>query len=343
MDPTEKTLLVLDLDETLVYSIERQLIREADMRAASYYVYFRPGLASFIQHVATLFRVAVWTSASRSYALEICSHIFSGVELEFLWASERCTIQRDWDSGSVCGAKHLRKLRRKGYSLDRILMVDDSPEKHQKNYGNLIQILPFDGDSTDVELGLLAAYLATLASCTNVRRIEKRGWRSEALALPRPGTLRDRMHPRPMVLALDLEGTLISNAVSQIPRPDLFYFLCECKQLFLRIVMFTTVPEPRFRDIATLLVQESLAPNWFSRIEYVHWHGATKDVRFVPNADALQVLLVDDFERYVHPGQESQWLQIEEFAYPYSTMDRGLVAILAQLRARVTGRFGGNS
>ena len=29
---------------------------------------------------------------------------------------------------------------------------------------------------------------------------------------------------RPSILALDLEGTLISNAVSQIPRPGLYNF-----------------------------------------------------------------------------------------------------------------------
>ena len=137
------------------------------------------------------------------------------------------------------------------------------------------------------------------------------------------------------VLALDLEGTLISNAMSQIPRPGLAEFLTRCAELFPRIVMFTTVKEDRFRKIARLLVEEEVAPTWFSDMEYVAWHGETKDLRFVPGVLPQQVLLVDDFEKYVHPGQEAQWLQIEHFDYPYSSADTGLAEMLQLLVARV--------
>jgi hypothetical protein len=37
---------------------------------------------------------------------------------------------------------------------------------------------------------------------------------------------------RPTVLAVDLEGTLISNTMSQIPRPGLFMFLSRCPRCF---------------------------------------------------------------------------------------------------------------
>lgn len=84
------------------------------------------------------------------------------------------------------------------------------------------------------------------------------------------------------VLALDLEGTLISNAMSQIPRPGLAEFLTRCAELFPRIVMFTTVKEDRFRKIARLLVDERVAPSWFAEMEYITWHGETKDLKFVP-------------------------------------------------------------
>jgi len=74
---------------------------------------------------------------------------------------------------------------------------------------------------------------------------------------------------RPTVLALDLEGTLISNAMSQIPRPGLAHFLSQCKELFPRVVVFTTVKEELFRKIAGLLVEESVAPSWFADVEYI--------------------------------------------------------------------------
>jgi len=130
------------------------------------------------------------------------------------------------------------------------------------------------------------------------------------------------------VLALDLEGTLISNAMSQIPRPGLFEFLSRCAQLFPRVVMFTTVKEERFRQIAKLLIEEGVAPAWFASIEYIAWHGGTKDLKFIPNADPQDVWLVDDFEKYVHPGQESRWLKIDLFDYPYEDADQGLRKML---------------
>lgn len=46
-------------------------------------------------------------------------------------------------------------------------------------------------------------------------------------------------------LALDLEGVLITNAISQFPRPGLMSFLNECEDLFghENIFIFTTVNE----------------------------------------------------------------------------------------------------
>jgi len=134
-------------------------------------------------------------------------------------------------------------------------------------------------------------------------------------------------------LALDLEGTLISNAMSQIPRPGLFEFLERCAVLFPRLVMFTTVNEDKFRHIGRLLVEEGKAPSWFAHIEYVKWQGDTKNLEYIPDAVVEESILVDDFEIYVHPGQVAQWMQIEFFDYPYSEEDRGLFKMLAKLEA----------
>ena len=78
-----------------------------------------------------------------------------------------------------------------------------------------------------------------------------------------------RRHSDEMVIALDLEGTLISNAVSQIPRPGLWSFLEGCRSLAARVVIFTAVSEERFRAIAGVLVEDGFAPEWFASIDYV--------------------------------------------------------------------------
>lgn len=134
------------------------------------------------------------------------------------------------------------------------------------------------------------------------------------------------------ILALDLEGTLISNAVSQIPRPGLYPFLVACRDMFERIVMFTAVRETRFREIARTLVATGYAPDWFATIEYVDWHGAQKDLRVIPNADVERVVLLDDHEGYVRDDQRAYWQPVVCFEHPYPATDDELRRILEALR-----------
>ena len=140
----------------------------------------------------------------------------------------------------------------------------------------------------------------------------------------------------PHVLALDLEGVIVSNAVSIFPRAGLHRFLTCVRGLFSRVVMFTTVSEPRFRQIAHLLVEEGVAPAWFESVEYVVWTGKTKDLRFVPAAEVDDILLVDDLELYVDPEQHAQWVPIAGFEPPFTQEDdRELDRVLEELTRRV--------
>lgn len=128
---------------------------------------------------------------------------------------------------------------------------------------------------------------------------------------------------------------MISNAISQIPRPGLSSFLVKCRALFPRIVMFTTVSEARFRAIAHLLVSEGAAPDWFAELEVVDWTGKTKDLALITGAAVEDSLLVDDFEGYIHGGQREQWVKVACFDHPYVTSDRELENTLQELRRRI--------
>ncbi len=130
-------------------------------------------------------------------------------------------------------------------------------------------------------------------------------------------------------IALDLEGTLISNAMSQIPRPGLYEFLVGCKTICERVVIFTTVREELFRKIASLLAEERLAPAWFEDVEYIKWSGKTKNLEFIPDCELQRTVLVDDFYIYVHPGQESSWIEICQFDHPYPDSDTELSRVLS--------------
>ena len=174
-----KHLLILDIDETLVYSAESPLSRSEDFRVGPYWVYKRPHVDEFLRNTCDWFDLAVWTSSGSAYAAATMSRLIGNCDpLKFLWSAERCTPTLDPETREEVRIKDFKKLKRAGYSLDRVLVVDDSPEKHSRNYGNLIRVKPYLGDESDVELRDLMPFLDWIRMQDDVRRIEKRGWRS---------------------------------------------------------------------------------------------------------------------------------------------------------------------
>jgi TFIIF-interacting CTD phosphatase-like protein len=171
-------LLILDLDETLIHATEAILDTKPDFVVHPYYVHKRPYLDVFLDYCLNHFEVAVWTSSSRDYALEVVNTIFPNVEqLAFLWSRERCTYRRNPDTYELEWLEDLKKVKRKGYSLANIIMLDDTPEKLARNYGNLIPVKSFEGND-DNELELLPKFLDKLATLDDVRKVEKRFWRN---------------------------------------------------------------------------------------------------------------------------------------------------------------------
>lgn len=72
----------------------------------------------------------------------------------------------------------LEKVRKRGYPLERVIVVDDTARKHERNYGNLVLVRSWEGVEPDDELLHLRAYLHTLVDAENVRTIETRRWRT---------------------------------------------------------------------------------------------------------------------------------------------------------------------
>ena len=171
-------LLILDIDETLLYASEKRLEQEPDYRVGPYFVYVRPYLQEFLQCCHETFRLAVWSSSSADYLSAILTAILPNeLKLEFVWSRERCVQKFDGELQEIYYVKDLRKVQRIGFDLERILIVDDTPKKVERNFGNAIYVRPYFGDPADSELLGLAKYLKSLATLTNVRSVEKRGWR----------------------------------------------------------------------------------------------------------------------------------------------------------------------
>jgi len=174
-----KKLLIFDLDETLIHGAERPLERSADFSVGPFDIYERPHMRAFMSFCRKHFKVAIWTTATENYA-ETILHTICGDDypFEFIWCRDRCTIKGESYDGELRWSKDLKKLKRLGWSLDQVLVVEDKPENLSRHYGNVIRIVPFEGDQNDIELRRLMPFLLEMESVGNVRKIEKRGWRS---------------------------------------------------------------------------------------------------------------------------------------------------------------------
>lgn len=85
-------LLILDLDETLIYGAERERLRPCDFRVGPFHVYKRPHLDEFLRRVGQHYRLAIWSSGSSDYVSRIAQHILPpSLEWAFVWSRDRCT------------------------------------------------------------------------------------------------------------------------------------------------------------------------------------------------------------------------------------------------------------
>lgn len=171
-------LLILDIDEVLIYSTKQIPDAKYDFYICDYYVRKRPYVDKFISEISKKYELAIWTSAGEIYADEIISILFPNIQdLKFIWCYERCVHRYD-EYGNIHDIKDLRKVKRIGFDLRRVLVVDDDFKAFERNYGNLVLIKPFRGDTSDKELLYLLDYLELMQAVENVRVVEKRGWRS---------------------------------------------------------------------------------------------------------------------------------------------------------------------
>jgi RNA polymerase II subunit A small phosphatase-like protein len=74
--------------------------------------------------------------------------------------------------------KNLRKVKKRGFDLNRVLIIDDSAETAQHNVGNHLKLNEYNGEVDDSELSDVLPFLEWLAPHENYRNLDKRNWRS---------------------------------------------------------------------------------------------------------------------------------------------------------------------
>lgn len=157
-----KLTLVVDLDQTIIHACIEPTVGEwqrdpsnpnydavKDVRSFQlkddgprglasecwYYIKLRPGLAQFLEHVAELFELHVYTMGTRAYAANIARLVDPDQKL----FGDRI-ISRD-ENGSMT-AKSLARL----FPVDTkmVCIIDDRADVWPHNRPNLIKVVPYD-------------------------------------------------------------------------------------------------------------------------------------------------------------------------------------------------------
>ncbi|KAJ6791980.1 CTD small phosphatase-like protein 2 isoform X1 [Iris pallida] len=166
--------LVLDLDETLVHSTLEHC-DDADftfpvffnMKNHTVYVRRRPHLQTFLERVAEMFEVVIFTASQSIYAEQLLDILDPEKNLiSHRLYRESCTF-----SNGNC-TKDLTVL---GLDLAKVAIVDNTPQVFQLQVNNGIPIKSWFDDPSDEALIALLPFLETLVDADDVRPIiEKR-------------------------------------------------------------------------------------------------------------------------------------------------------------------------
>lgn len=178
-------LLILDIDGTLIHT--EKYPHDDDVENNKYdfsnyeFVYYkRPHLDKFLSWCLNKFEVAIWTAASLDYASFVIENLFQdSSQLKFIFTSLQTTNTYNAETSERRTIKNLKKIKNKGYNLEKVIIVDDTASTFCKNYGNAIKINPYFGSDSDNELEYLMIYLNWLSEQPNVRIIDKIKWKDQ--------------------------------------------------------------------------------------------------------------------------------------------------------------------
>lgn len=113
------------------------------------------------------------------------------------------------------------------------------------------------------------------------------------------------------ILALDIEGTLVTNRGKWYPRPHLHEFLEFCFHRVERVCFFTLLSKASAKNVIEWLVEAGHAPKVaLERFEYVECKRNYKDLECLNHSDLNEVMLIDDNAPNVKPGQEERCILV---------------------------------
>lgn len=172
LNKLSKPTLVLDLDETLIFSstIESSIykrdlklpVRLDKTRLSNFFVSFRPHLQKFLSQAARWYEIVVFTASERSYAEPLIQAIDRENLISRRFYRDSCSLVNG------CLLKDLSVIRD---NLSRVLIIDNSPMSLM-NLENVLPVKSWTGhDKNDEELLELLQLLEVLRFVPDVREV----------------------------------------------------------------------------------------------------------------------------------------------------------------------------
>ncbi|CAI9773259.1 unnamed protein product [Fraxinus pennsylvanica] len=162
--------LVLDLDETLVHST-LEFCSDADftfpvffnMKEHIVYVKHRPHLRMFLERVAEMFEMVVFTASQSIYAKQL---------LDILDPDGKLISKRAYRESCIFAeGSYMKDLTVLGVDLAKVAIIDNSPQVFSLQVNNGIPIKSWFDDPADTALISLLPFLETLVDANDVRPI----------------------------------------------------------------------------------------------------------------------------------------------------------------------------
>ncbi|GMI85965.1 SCP1-like small phosphatase 4 [Hibiscus trionum] len=162
--------LVLDLDETLVHSTLEHC-DDADftftvffnMKEHTVYVKQRPHLQTFLEKVAEMFEVIIFTASQSIYAEQL---------LDILDPDRKFISRRVYRESCIFSdGSYTKDLTVLGVDLAKVAIIDNSPQVFRLQVNNGIPIKSWFDDPSDCALISLLPFLETLVDVDDVRPI----------------------------------------------------------------------------------------------------------------------------------------------------------------------------
>ncbi|XP_024436958.1 uncharacterized protein LOC7471836 isoform X1 [Populus trichocarpa] len=162
--------LVLDLDETLVHSTLEHC-DDADftftvffnMKEHTVYVKQRPHVHTFLERVAEMFEVVIFTASQSIYAAQL---------LDMLDPDRKLISRRIYRESCIFSdGSYTKDLTVLGVDLAKVAIIDNSPQVFRLQVNNGIPIKSWFSDSSDCALISLLPFLETLVNADDVRPI----------------------------------------------------------------------------------------------------------------------------------------------------------------------------